>query len=164
MALRVFSKETAGWGEGPKFKCYSFSLTNGGTFISLGVAELTFASVNEKIILLHHPTVLSSHETPIRTVYKKKKKKKTLCNPGDIMCYFHCERKSQHGWVTDKERRKETVKNDTWISPKSKCDLGGKKELYETWGGVNSLNLNRVTADTSEDTHRKAAESGLKPW
>ena len=76
MALRVFSKETAGWGEGPKFKCYSFSLTNGGTFISLGVAELTFASVNEKIILLHHPTVLSSHETPIRTVYKKKKKKK----------------------------------------------------------------------------------------
>ena len=50
------------------------------------------------------------------------------------MCYFHCERKSQHGWVTDKERRKETVKNDTWISPKSKCDLGGKKELYETWG------------------------------
>lgn len=74
MALRVFSKEAAGWGEGPKFKCHSSSLTSGGTFISLGVAELTFASVNEKIILLHHPTVLGSHETPIRTVYQKKKK------------------------------------------------------------------------------------------
>ena len=37
----------------------------------LGVAELIFASVNEKIIFLQHPTVLGSHETPIRTVYKK---------------------------------------------------------------------------------------------
>lgn len=132
MALRVFSKEAAGWGEGPKFKCHSSSLTSGGTFISLGVAELTFASVNEKIILLHHPTVLGSHETPIRTVYKKKKKKPTLQPRRHHVSYFHYERKSQHGWVTDKERRKETVKNDTWISPKSKCVLGGKKGLSET--------------------------------
>ena len=50
------------------------------------------------------------------------------------MSYYHYERKSQHGWVTDKERRKETVKNDTWISPKSKCVLDGKKGLSETSG------------------------------
>lgn len=80
MVLRVLSKGAAGWGEGPKFKRYRSSLTSGGTLISPGVAELTSASVNEKIIFLPHPTVLGGHETPIRTVYKE-----TLCNPGDIM-------------------------------------------------------------------------------
>lgn len=57
--------------DGQRDPSYSLSLTSGGIFISLGVAELIFASVNEKIIFLQHPTVLGSHETPIRTVYKK---------------------------------------------------------------------------------------------
>lgn len=40
----------------------------------------------------------------------------------------------------------------------------GKRDSLRLEGGVNSLNLNRIMADTSEDMHRRVVESGLKPW
>ena len=141
MALRVFSKETAGWGEGPKFKCYSFSLTSGGTFISLGVAELTFASVNEKIILLHHPTVLSSHETPIRTVYKKtKKKQKKHFATQETWCVIFIVkgRVSMVGWLIRREERKLSKMipgfllraSVIWVGKRNSMRLGG---VWTVW-------------------------------
>lgn len=160
MALRVFSKGVAGWGEGPKFRHHSSSLTSGGTLTSPGAAVLTLASVNEKIIFLPHPTVLGGHETPIRMVYKE-----TLCNPGDIMgvLFIMKGRISMVGWLIRREEWK-LSKMIPGFLPRASVFGVGKRDSLRCEGGVNSLNLNRIMAETSEDVHRRVVESGLKPW